>query len=278
MADHFRLSTTVSSSANILAAMLSFLVAGPVWVEDASYTLGGSGDLFIKTAGGTSMYVQFEDQGGSEVIAHYVPDGSNGYGGAAGALLHFSDTSVSLLMDTTNYDYSLDQFASLDRAVFVLVGTIKAGVTPAADQPAKTYQIMYVGGYTAHDTSTDTYPSMVAGNSAGGFFPVGMAKRIGASNRQWNSQNGELTSIFSDSLDLPRNARAGNAYLYNQVHQIRSPGSEDSFAPTGVFITHPDSGVEVDITVGSDTYRLYSGDKNADPNLGCYAIIKGTVA
>lgn len=306
MADYYRTGTAVTSLQDVIDEILAFTTAaapGPGWAEDATYPAAANpGELFLETSGATAFYIYFNDItiGAVTVLQCYrVPGAANGFGGAAGPTNHFTAPGACVYLDTVNYTYVQHSFASEDRAIIAIKGTLLEAMGHDITLPAETYQLLYFGGYTPHAAAADDpYPNIVLSNGAlaaglapssetEGYFPLCLAKMIGWSGAAdlyrfacyigvgWNVLHGR-------TVVLPRNSRGTESFAYQQDVHVFYPGAEESFSLTGMYVSTKDHGLEQDVTIGIATYyslptllTAHEISPTTEPNV--YLVPKGTV-
>lgn len=306
MANYFRTGTVVTSVQQIIDEILDVVTAsgpGAGWVEDATFTaVGNPGKLFLSTSGGTTFYLYFQAAtvASKNVLqAFWVPDSGNGFGGGTGPSDHFTSPGALItLQDTTKYETTMHVFNDEDRAVVVLHATLKSGAVPSAfGQDTNIFQILYFGGVAPHAAAVDDpYPLAILGNggffpfpaiddSEEGFFPLALLKRVGPNDLQFGNFSGAgWKPLHSKTFRPPRNSRGAEAFAFQQDVHVFAPGSEESFSLTGLFLSTPDHGVGVDVTIGLDTYfsvpslvKLTPADIGGSTVGALYLIPKGLI-
>lgn len=295
MADYYRTGTAITSHQDMIDDILSFLISsgpGPGWVEDATFTAAGNaGELFLQSQGTISNFIYLATTtvlGESVLQCWRVPAAANGFGGAAGPLLHNMVVGAHLKLDTAAYDFVQHLFADEDRCIVVLVSTAKAGVAvPGVESYT---EILYFGQYTPHaGTVDDPYPCIVAGNTSrmllntdeAGFFPESIVKTVGPNDEIFARQVGDNWDPLHDrSFVPPRNSRGSEAFAYQQDIHIFAPGSEESFSLTGMVLSTKDHGLFQDVTIAAAPYYTvpsqFATDVNTTEYSPLYLIPKGT--
>jgi len=274
MADYSRTGTSVASLQDIIDTMVSFLTAsgpGPTWVQDATFTAASNaGNLFLQTAGATTMYVSFKAitvDSEDILFCHWNPGTSNGYGGGAGPTAARTAFGSSFRMDPVNETYQLHLFADDERCVAVLEGTPKLGTVTAGIRPRSSAQILYFGEYTPHaGAADDPYPLIIAGNSRYfqadpvtglqlGHWPETVFKTAGPDDKFFDRDEGMgWRKLYGPSFDPPRNSRGSEGFVYQQDIYLDGPGLEESLSLIGCLVGNKDHGIYQTITISANDY------------------------
>lgn len=292
--DHNRLSINITSGEDILDAIQSFLTdvgwATP-WEEDATFANGANpGHLFMRSAGGSKVYVYFHVVGDMVHAGIVGTDaGAAGWAGAAAptasANLNITDAlaegGVGLGWDASDeVDGKLHLVADEDRLVCLLQKSAR-----------DIWNLLYIGFYHPLAAgATDPDPICVVGNSHAEVFPSGLPNDprlpeedprlmfpagvlktdpAGLRRRYLRAESGHwvggaVYGIPTPEQPIPRNDRAvgDEVFSFNQWLTIPESGRGEAFGLSGSAGTNgvlrTANGLKPldTVTIGADNYLV----------------------